>query len=89
MLENCCAITGHRPNKFPWRYDETDSRCIALKAVLAEQIAALVNAGFTVIASDKMQKNAEEKMCTRLRRLPSAPEWQQSDGGTLLFHSLS
>ena len=51
MLENCCAITGHRPNKFPWRYDETDSRCIALKAVLAEQIAALVNAGFTQFLS--------------------------------------
>ena len=51
MLENCCAITGHRPHKFPWRDDETDSRCVALKAVLAEQIAALVNAGFTQFLS--------------------------------------
>lgn len=47
MLENCCAFTGHRPHKFPWKYDEADSRCVALKAVLAEQIAALVNAGVT------------------------------------------
>ena len=47
MLENCCAFTGHRPRKFPWKYDEADSRCVALKAVLAEQIAALVDAGFT------------------------------------------
>ena len=47
MLENCCAFTGHRPHKFPWKYDETDSRCVELKVVLAEQITALVNVGFT------------------------------------------
>ena len=51
MLENCCAFTGHRPHKFPWRYDETDSRCVALKAVLSEQIAMLVNTGFTQFLS--------------------------------------
>lgn len=51
MLENCCAFTGHRPHKFPWKYDEADSRCVALKAVLAEQIAALVNAGVTQFLS--------------------------------------
>ena len=51
MLENCCAFTGHRPRKFPWKYDEADSRCVALKAVLAEQIAALVDAGFTQFLS--------------------------------------
>ena len=42
---------GHRPHKFPWKYNETDSRCVALKAVLAEQIAALVDAGFTQFLS--------------------------------------
>ena len=42
-----CAFTGHRPHKFPWKYDETDSRCMALKAALAEQIAMLANAGIT------------------------------------------
>ena len=51
MLENCCAFTGHRPRKFPWKYDEADSRCVALKVVLAEQIAALVDAGFTQFLS--------------------------------------
>jgi len=51
VLENCCAFTGHRPHKFPWKYDEADSRCVALKAVLAEQIAALVNAGVTQFLS--------------------------------------
>lgn len=51
MLGNCCAFTGHRPSKFPWKYNETDSRCVALKAVLEDQIAALVNAGFTQFLS--------------------------------------
>lgn len=51
MLGNCCAFTGHRPSKFPWKYNETDSRCVALKAVLEDQIAALANAGFTQFLS--------------------------------------
>lgn len=47
MLTKCCAVTGHRPSKFPWRYDETDSRCVALKEELTEQIAKLAEAGVT------------------------------------------
>lgn len=47
MLNNCCAFTGHRPHKLSWRYDETDSRCVALKATLAGQITQLVDAGVT------------------------------------------
>lgn len=47
MLEKCCAFTGHRPHKFPWRYDEADSHCVALKAALAAQITALMEAGVT------------------------------------------
>lgn len=47
LLNRSCAFTGHRSHKFPWKYDETDSRCIALKTILHEQIAALVNAGVT------------------------------------------
>lgn len=51
MLTKCCAFTGHRPRKFPWKYNEADSRCVALKAVLAEQIAALADAGVTQFLS--------------------------------------
>lgn len=47
MLNNCCAFTGHRPHKFPWKYNEEDSRCVALRAVLMEQITRLVDAGVT------------------------------------------
>ena len=47
MPDNSCAFTGHRPHKFPWKYNESDSRCVALKAALAEQIQALVDTGIT------------------------------------------
>lgn len=50
-MTKCCAFTGHRPWKFPWKYNEADSRCVALKAVLAEQIAALADAGVTQFLS--------------------------------------
>ena len=42
-----CSFTGHRPSKFPWKYNEDDGRCVALKTVLTEQIAALAKAGVT------------------------------------------
>lgn len=46
-LYRCCAFTGHRPSKLPWKYDENDKRCIELKAVLAQQIDKLAAAGIT------------------------------------------
>jgi len=47
MIRESCAFTGHCPKKFPWGYDETDARCVALKKALAEQIVKLVDAGYT------------------------------------------
>ncbi len=47
MIEKCCAFTGHRPKKFPWDYDETDYRCVALKKELAAEIAKLTKNGYT------------------------------------------
>lgn len=51
MLDNSCAFTGHRPHKFPWKYNEADSRCVALKTVLMEQITRLVDTGMTAFYS--------------------------------------
>ena len=45
MKATTCAFTGHRPSKFPWKSNEDDTRCVALKAVLAEQITELVETG--------------------------------------------
>ena len=51
MLSKSCAFSGHRPRKFPWKYDEMDDRCVALKAVLTEQIRLLADAGVTQFLS--------------------------------------
>lgn len=36
--EETCCFTGHRPGKLPWGEDEWDSRCVALKDRLAQEI---------------------------------------------------
>ena len=43
--ESCC-FTGHRPAKLPWRYDESDPRCLALKARIADAVALAYDQGF-------------------------------------------
>ena len=36
--ETTCSFTGHRPDKLPWRGDESDPRCLALKERLAAAV---------------------------------------------------
>lgn len=42
-----CAFSGHRPQKLPWKGDEDDPRCVALKEALRGQIVRLVQEGVT------------------------------------------
>ena len=42
-----CCFTGHRPAKLPWGTDESDERCLRLKARLREVIARAVEDGYT------------------------------------------
>ena len=51
MIGKCCTFTVDHPKKFPWGYEETDPRCLALKKTLAEQIADLMDAGYTDLLS--------------------------------------
>lgn len=37
-----CAFTGHRPQNLPFRFDESDKRCIALKNQLRKLIVQLI-----------------------------------------------
>lgn len=40
-----CAITGHRPTRFKWKYKENDTRCKRLKRVMREQFVLLYEKG--------------------------------------------
>ena len=43
--ESCC-FTGHRPTKLPWRYDESDSRCAALKRRMMDAVELAYEQGY-------------------------------------------
>ena len=46
--EIACAFTGHRPQRFRFKYDETHPDCVRIKKVLREQIEILINQGVNV-----------------------------------------
>ena len=43
-LTTCC-FTGHRAEKLPWKQNERDPRCLALKAGIADVLSSLYAAG--------------------------------------------
>lgn len=43
--ESCC-FTGHRPGKLPWKYNENDARCLALKRRIADAVELAYEEGF-------------------------------------------
>ena len=40
-----CTFAGHRPERLPWGSDETDPRCLELKARLAQQVRSVYDLG--------------------------------------------
>ena len=40
-----CVITGHRPTRFKFKYNERDKRCQRIKKCLQEQLIWLYNQG--------------------------------------------
>ena len=43
--EKTCCFTGHRPEKLPWGYDESDPDCVWVKSVIADTLDALYARG--------------------------------------------
>lgn len=44
----CCCFTGHRPQKLPWGFDESDARCMELKRKLRSAIRLAIAHGKTM-----------------------------------------
>lgn len=53
--EHTCCFTGHRPDKLPWRFQEDDPRCLALKASMEREIAAMYQQGYRHFISGMAQ----------------------------------
>lgn len=51
MKRMCCAFTIHLSQFFLWGYNESDSRCVELKSLFADQIRFLVKRGYTDLLS--------------------------------------
>ncbi len=46
MELHSCAITGHRPTRFKWKYNETNNGCKRLKKRMRDQFILLYEKGF-------------------------------------------
>ncbi len=45
MESKTCAITGHHPTRFKWKYKESDTRCKRLKRKIQEQFVLMYEQG--------------------------------------------
>ena len=50
-IQNSCALTGHRPAYFPFKYDESHPNCIALKEAMRLEVIRLVKKSITTFYS--------------------------------------
>ena len=46
MRDPACTFTGHRPEKLPWRYNESDPRCLRLKRTIFDTVEVVYESGF-------------------------------------------
>lgn len=45
------CFTGHRSQKLPWKFNEDDERCIAMKAILRQEIEKAILKGYRTFIS--------------------------------------
>lgn len=46
-----CSFTGHRSQKLPWRFNENDKRCLAMKTILKNHIEEAIHNGYDTFLS--------------------------------------
>lgn len=46
MNSTTACFTGHRSQKLPWRFNEDDERCLAMKATLHNEIEKAIKRGY-------------------------------------------
>lgn len=51
LINITCCFTGHRSQKLPWGFDESDSRCVAMKEWLRAEIVRAIDRGYIYFIS--------------------------------------
>lgn len=51
LNSSTACFTGHRSQKLPWRFNEEDERCQAMKATLATEIEKAIQKGYRTFLS--------------------------------------
>ena len=51
LNSSTACFTGHRSQKLPWRFNEEDKRCLAMKATLAIEIEKAIQRGYKTFLS--------------------------------------
>lgn len=46
LKNTTCCFTGHRPQSLPWRLNENDPRCLAMKKMVKDKIKTTINNGY-------------------------------------------
>lgn len=44
--QSACSFTGHRPGKLPWKYNESDSRCVNLRRRIQDAVEIAYQDGY-------------------------------------------
>ena len=71
LRETTCCFTGHRPEKLPWGEDETDPRCLELKARLDRAVEEAYDAGMRHFLCG-MARGADFYFCEAVLKLREA-----------------
>lgn len=50
LNSSTACFTGHRSQKLPWRFNEEDERCKAMKAALSSEIEKAIQNGYRTLS---------------------------------------
>ena len=69
--KDTCCFTGHRPNKLPWGEDESDPRCLKLKADITQALENAYDRGYRHFICG-MAQGCDLYFCESILRLRAA-----------------
>lgn len=53
--EQCCCVTGHRPERLPWKYNEEHPDCVEFKKKMKQHLLYYIEEGYVQFISGMAQ----------------------------------